>query len=313
MSPSFPTIMLTYRSGAAAILTGLFLLVGACDQTTTGKEALSLTELQGQFVMEGDVPEEALAYGESDYARLTEQYMSADSESVGPSSFTGLRAENVAELAEQIEARFPSFETIDANLFERVQQDMPELSRETISDNISIIEGIYEAQAAYLMHVGLIEMVNASSSATRFASSGGGGQDVYWGVISSKEARLLARNPILAPGWAKAVADAQLAAKGYGAKDGEKGNAFKHALWSALIATYASPFYKRISDCNDWANLMTDAHESGFPPSVDPRDNAMDYHNNREGRDYFKTIAVEGRLFVKTPSLRDIISGLQSG
>ena len=62
------------------------------------------------------------------------------------------------------------------------------------------------------------------------------------------------------------------------------GNAFRHALWSALIMMYcckiSSP-QKALKFCKE----MTDLHEELFPN--EPLEKKMDLHNNQVGMDLF--------------------------
>jgi len=70
----------------------------------------------------------------------------------------------------------------------------------------------------------------------------------------------------------------------------------------------------KVSKCTDWAKKFTDKHEEGAekPSNMTQSDfefdKAMDYHNNKIGRDYFSSVAwVDKRKWyqssvVKAPS-----------
>jgi len=63
-----------------------------------------------------------------------------------------------------------------------------------------------------------------------------------------------------------------------------------------LIAKHTGGKHKSVSDAIGWAKKFTDAHEKGGGTPSDPRDNPMDYHNNAEGREYFKTVGYRKKV-----------------
>ena len=63
-----------------------------------------------------------------------------------------------------------------------------------------------------------------------------------------------------------------------------KANAFRHALWNALIIIKNIHWGRSPLRAAAWAKKVTDWHED-FSPNV-PLAKAMDLHNNRIGRDY---------------------------
>lgn len=63
-------------------------------------------------------------------------------------------------------------------------------------------------------------------------------------------------------------------------------NAFRHALWSYLIASKCLKHEDQIDEVSDWAIKITDLHEELFPNS--PIEKAMDLHNNHLGVYYFR-------------------------
>ena len=66
-----------------------------------------------------------------------------------------------------------------------------------------------------------------------------------------------------------------------------KPNAFRHALWNALISKACSRYSKNYDKIISWAKDVTDWHEELFVN--DPLSRAMDLHNNEIGRRLFKS------------------------
>ncbi|MBU4538751.1 MAG: hypothetical protein L6264_02730 [Weeksellaceae bacterium] len=62
------------------------------------------------------------------------------------------------------------------------------------------------------------------------------------------------------------------------------GNAFRHALWTALITMYCSKISSPEKSLN-FCKKMTDLHEELFPN--EPLEKKMDLHNNQVGMDLF--------------------------
>lgn len=64
-----------------------------------------------------------------------------------------------------------------------------------------------------------------------------------------------------------------------------KANAFRHALWNVLIAKSCARFSRSQESILNWTKKITDWHEE-FSPNEKLAE-AMDYHNNRIGRDKY--------------------------
>lgn len=62
-------------------------------------------------------------------------------------------------------------------------------------------------------------------------------------------------------------------------------NAYRHALWNALIVNEAMKWNKNLQKSLVWAKKITDWHEE-FAPN-EPLAKAMDLHNNKVGRSIF--------------------------
>ena len=76
-----------------------------------------------------------------------------------------------------------------------------------------------------------------------------------------------------------------------------KADAFRHAIWNVLICKYVGEDKRKISDCVKIADDFTTRHETGAnQPSymTDEEwelDKCMDLHNNKQGRNYFESVA----------------------
>ncbi|OED36986.1 hypothetical protein AB832_05370 [Flavobacteriaceae bacterium (ex Bugula neritina AB1)] len=65
-------------------------------------------------------------------------------------------------------------------------------------------------------------------------------------------------------------------------------NAFRHALWNTLICKKVYDSSSNVTKSIRWAEKVTDLHEKLAPNR--PLATAMDLHNNRIGRSYFKDV-----------------------
>ena len=79
----------------------------------------------------------------------------------------------------------------------------------------------------------------------------------------------------------------QIAKNLYPETHGKKGkaNAFRHALWNAVICFECAKWRKNRRRIIAWAKLITDKHEQLSPNA--PLDEQMDLHNNKIGRNLF--------------------------
>jgi hypothetical protein len=68
-----------------------------------------------------------------------------------------------------------------------------------------------------------------------------------------------------------------------------KANAFRHALWNALIAKKCARFSKNREVILSWTQNITDWHEE-FAPN-EPLAKEMDLHNNRLGREAYQQLS----------------------
>src|SRR5690606_4734512 len=67
-----------------------------------------------------------------------------------------------------------------------------------------------------------------------------------------------------------------------------KANAFRHALWNALLIKEAIKWNRNLPKSVSWAKKITDWHEH-FSPNK-PLERMMDLHNNKIGRKLFEEL-----------------------
>ena len=159
------------------------------------------------------------------------------------------------------------------------------LTDEQISQNIEIIEKILQTEIAYET----ITLLNSNPSVPNGLTK----TQAYPYNLSSNEVAVLAWHSNNAPGVQKASNEA-LAYAGEKfpgtALHLDKGDAFRHAIWNALIVKYIGDNYKEVGLAVSFAWAFTDAHEDGYPSAI-PCDNEMDRHNNFEGTNYAESVA----------------------
>lgn len=85
------------------------------------------------------------------------------------------------------------------------------------------------------------------------------------------------------------------------------GNAFKHALWNAIIALYCQRFYSNPDRPLAWAKKITDLHENCLPNKE--KDRQMDLFNNSLGREIYLEIYQELDKKIKK---KDVITVLNN-
>lgn len=87
-----------------------------------------------------------------------------------------------------------------------------------------------------------------------------------------------------------------------------KANAFRHAFWNLLIAKKCARFSNNTDSVLAWTKKITDWHEE-FSPNEKLAE-AMDYHNNRIGRDVYEKIGdrkVNDIVEIMKSSLNDAV------
>ena len=198
------------------------------------------------------------------------------------------------DLALSVINKYPNTDSLsqtDINLIKEFFIDIDDL---TIFENIDLIEDFFESLMRY-------DYVDTLSKYTplQLKSSKYLGYDV-----SRAEFWALVWHPKLVNSTRKATEKANELTTQYFPNQSAwqtKADAFRHAMWNALIAKYVGAQKNSIDKCVKWAKKFTDKHEEGGEKPDDwtdeefKFDNAMDYHNNKIGRDYFKTVAWEDK------------------
>lgn len=205
-----------------------------------------------------------------------------------------------------------SLATEDIYLIKKFFIDIDEL---TIYENIDIIEDFFET----LIRYDYVDTL-AKYTPTTLKSSNYFGYDV-----SKAEFWALVWHPGLINPTKKATEKAnELTAKYFPNQSAwqTKADAFRHAIWNALIAKNVGEKKNSVNKCVEWAKKFTDKHEEGgtkpqgWTDAEFEFDNAMDYHNNKIGRDYFKTVAWEDKrkwyqaTRIKAPSETDMANAI---
>lgn len=88
-----------------------------------------------------------------------------------------------------------------------------------------------------------------------------------------------------------------------------KANAFRHALWNALIASNCFRIERDVQKVLTWTQRITDWHEDFSPNNPLPR--AMDLHNNQIGRDVFQEHPGKGEESLNKILLAQLTNAVQ--
>lgn len=252
------------------------------------KEKLSYKELVSINKI-SNFSNDVLYYTDSMY--LSE--LSSNNKLKSGDSFYPITLSDMAELVEPILKEYPNFDSLTFQDLEIVEQDFPTLTQSDIETNIDGIELVYDAVGKYKLYQKADSFLRKNIKGKRKSYT-----NWYPYDLSSQELSLLISHPRLIDGTNMAREQAGRYAQEYfptlaGWKD--KADAFRHTIWNTLIAKHTSKRFTLIGDAVDWAKKFTDAHESGHPGG-DENDVAMDYHNNNEGREYFREIATKERV-----------------
>lgn len=222
--------------------------------------------------------------------------------------------DEIAAAAKTVNAFYPNLSNLRKNkpgsnafkrVLEKVQGDFPGLSQRQIMENFLLIKELYRrarrhevlrALRSYfsgdnVYHIKVPKrMEEYTDEEVALPQS-----DQYYGLCAEEIALLL-----LFPEY---VLPIQYASDDTTAFDHEffgqqtsltKSNAFRHAVWNALMARNISAYESYISIVLSFVEAYANAHESCYE---DNDDKVLDLHNNREGRDYFESKAEEKCLF----------------
>jgi len=199
--------------------------------------------------------------------------------------------EEMDVIANSIIDKYPDLYNLTDTDIETIQNDFNGINEITISENIELIDSFYNALIRF-------EFVDTLS---KYTPSKLKSYSDYFGYdVSSAEFWALVWHPRLVNSTMKATNKTiELTGNKFPNQGAwrNKADAFRHAIWNALIAKYVGDQKNSIDKCIEWAKLFTDKHEEGSVKPADMTDedfefdHAMDYQNNKIGRDYFKSVA----------------------
>lgn len=265
------------------------------DQRTA--DQLTFAELSRRFSQAEQIPAEALSAQSSDIIAKYQATLGTTSILNQQALSLPLTDAELLQVIEDVAARYPNFANLTELDLQRIGQEFGGLSRTEVVNNLDTIRDLYEAKARLDMYNVITRQASKPSpSSPRSSLSGASACDVAMAAkfpLQYKEV------------WkAKAAAEAytsQYASKrGASIDDGTRANAFKHAIWNVLIASYTGAWFANVDELLSWTKQVTDAHECGKTdlPAL------MDYHNNEQGRQFFKQFAYVWVSFVGYRSVR---------
>ncbi len=231
---------------------------------------------------------------------------------------------SMVSLCNKVLENYPIIDSIIE--FDKIKLNFPDLSDEQIMDNIGTIDSFYNCLIRYdlaneikrndLKNSKLTKTPELRSDFTDYFSDGELNEDEFWFIFY--HARFA--TPI-----ETATNDAISYTNDYFPAQSQyqnKADAYRHAVWNALICKESAPKKEWVSECQKIAKGFTDAHESGATKPDNMTDNqfaidkSMDLHNNSVGRYYFGTVAYSYKRkwytdrYVKCPSSDDIASDI---
>jgi hypothetical protein len=198
----------------------------------------------------------------------------------------------LAEIADKIEAKYPNVYSPTTEEAAEIRQDFPELTDEERDENLETIDEYYEQYMTYEIILEVLALDSNESIQGRTTD--------YVGGLCEKEFWIIAGRPRAARSVEDATnnansATASLYTNGNGFdRHLDRGDAFRHAYWSTLIAAYYGAKKDDKQKGLELAKDFTDAHEecAESSPNYKDYDNEMDYHNNWVGRVVFDQTAV---------------------
>jgi hypothetical protein len=199
--------------------------------------------------------------------------------------------EEMDNLVTSVLIHYPNTDSLTERDIEIIQNDFNGIDEIKIYENIDVIDSFYNA----LIRYDYVDTLSKHYSLNLKSTNDYLGYDV-----SKAEFWALVWHPRLVKPTRSATDKAiELTGQYFPGQAAwrTKADAFRHAIWNALIAKYVGDKKNKIDECVDWAKKFTDKHEEGAERPADMTqedfdfDKAMDYHNNKIGRDYFKSVA----------------------
>jgi hypothetical protein len=275
-------ITMQYKKLCSVLFALLLLALGGCADSTdtitssSRLRAFTEAELAARMSAAAHVPEEVLSPdADSKFSARYQRTFGALKRGGDNIPRLPLTLDEAMAIAGSVVARNPDAFAPTERDYARISRDFGGLTLPEIDTNIEGIRRLYEAK---LRHETLAQMERQLALPR--------GPAVGPSFVTSCEAWYIANFP--ARSWdTKRAADdaARFTVSYYGVdQDQVRGNAFKHAVWNALIPVYTGKYFLSIEGAMDWAKRITDAHECGSSGLA----TAMDYHNNAQGRNFIR-------------------------
>lgn len=276
------------------LLTLIIFTLTSCDKTTDveNQQITNAVEFGGLKVnLPSNYNKSVLSLSLSELQNQFYYSKSGGLSKVKSSDYTSITLDRMAILAEEVISKYPNLYSLTVNDISIIKRDFIGMDEKSITENIEVIDSFYTALSRY----DLVRALSTENLSPSLIKSGVSSE--YLGYnLNSSEFWYFVWHPALA----KPIQDAtnkanELTATNFpnSSKYQDKGDAFRHAIWNALMAKYIGLDKNNIADCIDRAKDFSDKHESGGEKPANMTDEQykldgqMDYHNNEQGRNYF--------------------------
>ncbi|MFV0531035.1 MAG: DUF6973 domain-containing protein [Flavobacteriales bacterium] len=246
-------------------LVGILSIQWSCSQNEDQKSIQSLNPSY-QLTLPEEVPSDLL---------------SESSETLfDPVSNLKLSLEELSAITESVSQDIPDFENMSAHDIELIQKVFVGISESDIENEKDQIQSVFNKIQQY--KIAQSTRMNKTISARALSYPAGLCRDEFW---------LLFLNPQYIIGTQKASTEAaNLTIEKFGSSDyNGSGDAFRHALWNALIAKYCGSVTNSVDKAVNWAEKFTNTHEECGSSAL--LESKMDLHNNDFGQRYFYKVA----------------------
>jgi len=288
-------------------LLGLSIVGVGCNNNPTSYQKTNdnKNSIASKMVLPKGTPKEVLNYTIEDYKGLVISEIPVLAKRMSTDGSV-ISMEELSEAIDVVDAKYPAFkDSLPEEVINRIRADFPGVSDEELGANAEEIVKLYEALKTYEV----FQEIKEEAAINGLAKSQYNGYDdgYMFTPLNSQEFWLIMGNLKMKDGTEKASNEALQFARDLFSQDQARfgagylhltrGDGFRHAVWNALIAKHTGEHHWTIGDAVAWAKKFTDAHENGASTQpTDPRDNAMDFHNNAEGRTYFKSVAIRKKV-----------------
>lgn len=268
-------------AGIASFVITALLLVGCSEETpfssvNVENKTNTVSVLGLEKVKNDSIPAYVYSMSIEEY----EQILNEKVQSRSSSDELPLTLGVLDSMIDVVLSPYPNMKDINEEDFNNIQADFPNLDAQEILKHIDAIDSIYNLEIRYTFFNDVLEYIENDASSVNSRSR-------YPGGLNKEEFKLILRNPRFAKGTKKASEEAKDLTIQYMGHDGwmDKSDAFRHALWNALIVKHIGEKCNTKAAATSWAKKFTDAHEEGGS-SAHALDNPMDYKNNSVGRTY---------------------------